>query len=171
MGVREGVKLYNFDGVDDVVTLSPVLAEFLRKAAGGRDLELFLADLLAQSLDPPRRVELYLRLYEKYLADAEELYSKGDLPQAGEKYWGAVTALLNAIAEIRGAPHYSHRDYAELIGQLYEETGDKELVMWFRMAEGLHANFYHNFMKAKEFELHRDAVLKLVERLKGFLAA
>lgn len=39
---------------------------------------------------------------EKYLLDAEELYAKGDLVQAGEKYWGAVTALLSAIAERRG---------------------------------------------------------------------
>ncbi|MEM1568320.1 MAG: PaREP1 family protein [Thermofilaceae archaeon] len=86
-----------------------------------------------------------------YLAEAEELYSKGDLPQAGEKYWGAVTALLNAIAETCGVPHYSHRDYAELVDRLYEETEDRELVVWFRMAEGLYANFYHNFMDKEEF--------------------
>lgn len=47
-------------------------------------------------------MEAYLKLAEKYLLDAEELYAKGDLVQAGEKYWGAVTALLSAIAERRG---------------------------------------------------------------------
>ncbi|RFA99367.1 PaREP1 family protein, partial [Pyrobaculum aerophilum] len=113
--------------------------------------------------------DAYLALYEKYLREAESLYEKGDLAQAGEKYWGAVTALLNAIAEKRGMPHYSHRDYAVIIETLYAETKDKELLVGFSLAERLHANFYHNFMGKESFELHRDAVLKLVEKLKRFL--
>jgi hypothetical protein len=44
----------------------------------------------------------WMRLHERYLREAEELYASGDLAQAGEKYWGAVTALINAIAERRG---------------------------------------------------------------------
>ena len=151
------------------LVLSPPVAEALRKAAGGRDVEEFLLELLAEKLDPLQRVEIYLKLHEKYLAEAESLCEKGDLAQAGEKYWGAVTALLNAIAEQRGLPHYSHRDYAVIVGKLYKEVQDKEIVIGFRMAEGLHANFYHNFMEREEFDLHREAVLKLVERLRRFL--
>ncbi|HII47971.1 PaREP1 family protein, partial [Pyrobaculum aerophilum] len=60
-------------------------------------------------------------------------------------------------------------DYAVIIEALYEESGDVEIVMEFRMAEALHANFYHNYMRRKSFELHREAVLKLVEKLKRFL--
>ncbi|WP_333638825.1 PaREP1 family protein [Pyrobaculum aerophilum] len=114
-------------------------------------------------------LDAYLSPHEKYLREAESLYEIGDLAQAGEKYWGAVTALLNAIAEKRGMPHYSHRDYAVIIEALYAETKDKELLVGFSLAERLHANFYHNFMKRESFELHRDAVLKLVEKLKRFL--
>ncbi len=92
------------------LALSPAIAELLRELAGGRDVEEFIIDLIVRELDPPRRVEVYLRLHEDYLRSAEELYSKGNLTQAGEKYWGAVTALLNAIAELRGGwEHYSHR--------------------------------------------------------------
>jgi len=29
------------------------------------------------------RIEVYMKLHEKYLKDAEELYAKGDLAQAG----------------------------------------------------------------------------------------
>ncbi|MEM0484894.1 PaREP1 family protein [Pyrobaculum aerophilum] len=151
-----------------LVISSPV-AEVLRKAAGGRDVEEFLLELVASRLDPSERIDVYLALHEKYLREAESLYEIGDLAQAGEKYWGAVTALLNAIAEKRGMPHYSHRDYAVIIEALYEESGDVEIVMEFRMAEALHANFYHNYMRRKSFELHREAVLKLVEKLKRFL--
>ena len=150
------------------LVLSPPVAEALRKAAGGRDVEEFLLEILAERLDPPHRIEVYLKLHEKYLQEAEQLYAKGDLAQAGEKYWGAVTALLNAIAERRGWEHYSHRDYAVIIGKLYKETGDKDLVVWFSLAERLHANFYHNFMEKEEFDLHREAVLRLVERLRSF---
>ncbi|AAL64357.1 paREP8 [Pyrobaculum aerophilum str. IM2] len=151
-----------------LVISSPV-AEVLRKAAGGRDVEEFLLELVASRLDPSERIDVYLALHEKYLREAESLYEIGDLAQAGEKYWGAVTALLNAIAEKRGMPHYSHRDYAVIIEALYAETKDKELLVGFSLAERLHANFYHNFMKRESFELHRDAVLKLVEKLKRFL--
>lgn len=151
------------------IVISRPVAELLRKVAGDRDPELFLADLLVDKLDPPRRVELYVELSEKYMAEAEELYAKGDLLQAGEKYWGAVAALLNAVAEKRGVPHYSHRDYAVLMNRLYGKTKDRELVVNFAMAERLHANFYHNFMDKEEFDLHREAVLKLVEKLKKIL--
>jgi hypothetical protein len=36
---------------------------------------------------PPETTK-YLELFRKYLAKAEELYRRGDLPQSGEKYWG-----------------------------------------------------------------------------------
>lgn len=78
--------------------------------------------------------------------------------------------MLNAIAEKRGVPHHSHRDYDLLINRLFKEAREKEIVVWFRMAEGLHANFYHNFMDREEFELHREAVLNLVKRLRGLAA-
>ncbi|AAL64753.1 paREP8 [Pyrobaculum aerophilum str. IM2] len=151
------------------MAISPYVLEVLRKAAGGRDLDEFLLELVADKLDPRDRVEAYLALHEKYLREAEELYARGDLPQAGEKYWGAVTALLNAIAEKRGMPHYSHRDYSLIVGRLYKETRDRDLVVGFRMAEGLHANFYNNFMEREEFDLHREAVKILIEKLRRFL--
>ena len=150
--------------------ISPVVLELLRKVARGRDLDEFLLELVANKLDPPERVEAYLKLHEKYLREAEELYAKGDLVLAGEKYWGAVAALLNAIAEKRGMPHYSHRDYAEIIESLVEERGDEELPRLFASAERLHANFYHGFLKQTSFRAHREDVLKLVEKLKGLLS-
>ncbi|ABW01142.1 PaREP1 family protein [Caldivirga maquilingensis] len=151
------------------LVLSPQLVNLLRELAGGRDVEAFIIDLIAERLDPPHRVKLYLSLHEDYLKSAEELYAKGDLTQAGEKYWGAVTALLNAIAESRSWEHYSHRDYDIIIEELYKETNDKSILVNFSMAERLHANFYHNFMSKEGFEAHREAVLNLVNRLRGIV--
>ena len=151
------------------LTLSPTIAELLRELAGGRDVELFIVDLIAEKLDPPRRVEVYLRLSEDYLRSAEEFYGKGDLAQASEKYWGAVAALLNAIGELRGWEHYSHRDYDIIIDKLYEEIHDKALLTDFSMTERLHANFYHNFMGKEGFEVHRQTVLELIEKLRRII--
>ncbi|MGC8542853.1 MAG: PaREP1 family protein [Vulcanisaeta sp.] len=151
------------------ITLSPAISEILKELAGNKDIEAYLADLIAERLDPQRRIEVYLKLHEDYLRAAEELYARGDLAQAGEKYWDAVTALLNAIAEVRGWEHYSHRDYDVIIEKLYGETKDKSLLINFRMAEGLHANFYHNFMTKESFETHREAVMELIGKLRELL--
>ena len=52
---------------------------------------------------PRTRAERYRRLLEKYLAEADELYQKGDI-QAGEKLWGATTALVKLYAALRNVP-------------------------------------------------------------------
>jgi len=36
------------------LVISPAVAEALRRAAGDRDVEEFLAELIAERLDPPR---------------------------------------------------------------------------------------------------------------------
>lgn len=135
----------------------------------GITVELFLADLLAQRLDPRDRVDVYLKIHEELLKHSDEEYAKGDLVQASEKLWGAVAALLNAVAELRGWEHYSHRDYDVIINRLFRETNDKDLPLYFGVAERLHANFYHNFMTKDEYELHREYVLRLIGKLKDLL--
>jgi len=133
----------------------------------------FLAEVLLEKLDldPAAKAEAYLELHEKYLAEAEELYARGDLLQAGEKYWGAVAALLNAIGELLGVEHYSHRDYQLIIQQIYRDTRDVEIFRLFGMAERPHANFYHNFLDKETFDRHREDALALIEKLRRYLDA
>ena len=52
---------------------------------------------------------------------------------------------------------------------MYGETHDKALLTDFGMAERLHANFYHNFMSKEGFEVHREAILRLIERLRELI--
>ncbi len=95
---------------------------FINEESRKRDVavELFLADLLAQRLDPKDRVDIYLKIHEELLRHSDDEYAKGDLVQASEKLWGAVVALLKAVAELRGWEHYSHRDYDVLISKLFK---------------------------------------------------
>ena len=73
----------------------------LEKEARKRGLSLpeFLINSIAENLDPITRVEVYIELHRKYLEETKKLSDKGNLEQAGEKYWGPITALLNAMGE------------------------------------------------------------------------
>jgi len=146
---------------EEVYELISAIAK--RKA---KSIEEVILEYLAKDIDPSVRIEVYMKLHEKYLKDAEELYAKGDLAQAGEKYWGAVTALLNAIGEKRGWSHYTHRDYAEIVERLSEELKEP-LGRLFAGVERLYANYYHNFLTKVNFEAHREDALKLVRRLRS----
>jgi len=77
-----------------------------------------------------------------------------------------VIALLNVIAERRGLPHYTSRDFWDIVEALVEESGNPEYSTLFRLAEGLHTNFYHGFMRRESFENHREGVLRLVNMLR-----
>ena len=148
---------------EEVYELISAIAK--RKA---KSVEEVILECIAKDVDPSLRIEVYMKLHERYLRDAEELYAKGDLIQAGEKYWGAVTALLNAIGEKRGWSHYTHRDYAEIIERLSEELKEP-LGRLFAGIERLHANYYHNFLTKVNFEAHREDALKLMRKLRSLM--
>jgi len=75
-----------------------------------------------------------------------------------------VTALLNAIEELEGLPHYSHRDYVDIIEHIAEKYNDPKISTLFGLAERLHANLHHNFLKRTIFEKHREGVLSLIRK-------
>jgi len=155
----------------EIVIRGP-LAKYIaaRAEKEGVDVEEFLARLVAEELDEDARVGLYLELHQERLSEAEELEREGDLVRAGEKLWGAVCSLLSAIAELRGWRHFSHRDYCDIVERLVAELSEPELSKEFASAERPHANYYHAFLRPESFKAHRDAVLKLMERLRGLLA-
>jgi len=80
-----------------------------------------------------------------------------------------LAALLNAIGELLGVKHYSHRDYQLIIQHIYRDTRDVEVLRLFGMAERLHANFYHNFLDKETFDRHREDTLALIEKLRQYL--
>ena len=112
------------------IELPPEVVEMLKRIAyrRGKPVEELIVYAIVEDLDVCTRVELYLKLFEKYFAEAEELYGKGDPVQAGEKYWSAVTALLSALAERRGWAHYTHRDLWDVVENLVEETGESRAL-------------------------------------------
>ena len=137
----------------------------------GVSVEELLASLLADELDRDDRVKLYIDLHERLVAEAKDYMNKGDLIQAGEKLWGALCALLSAIAELRGWRHFSHRDYNDVVENLAAELGEPELSVMFASAERLHANYYHGFLRPETFKVHARAVMELMEKLRPLARA
>ena len=88
----------------------------------------------------------YRQSSQRFMAQARAELSQGDLQQASEKGWGAVTQLLKAIADRRGWEHNRHRHYLRIISRLRAETGDGDIRRLFGVASALHENFYENEM-------------------------
>ena len=89
----------------------------------------------------------YQQSSQRFMTQARAELTQGDLQQASEKGWGAVTQLLKAIADRRGWEHNRHRHYLRIISRLRAETGDGDIRRLFNAASALHENFYENEME------------------------
>ena len=121
-----------------------------------------LSKILNEPIDPETRVELHLKLSEKYLRDAEDFLAKGDYVQASEKAWGAASQMVKALAARRGKEIRSHGELHKYVAELSGEKEDREIItLWFS-ASSLHQNFCENW-------LPEEAVRSGVENVKSFL--
>lgn len=77
--------------------------------------------------DPDDKVELHLKLCEKYLREAEQLTQKGGYVQASEKAWGAAAQIVDAVASKRGEELKSHGDLWRFVTKLRERL---EMPSW-----------------------------------------
>ncbi|RLF23575.1 MAG: PaREP1/PaREP8 domain-contain protein [Thermoprotei archaeon] len=135
-----------------------------------KTLEEYVLDLILRSLNAETSIKVYQELYERYLEEAKKYFEKGELSQAGEKYWGATTALLNIVALRRGWRHYSHRDYSDIVERIAEELKNPVISKLFAIAERLHANYYHSFIRSKElFDDYRREVIRLCKLLEEYI--
>ena len=142
-----------------------VLSELERKAkAENTSVEGLIADALAASLnDPEAEEEMHLRLSEKYLREAEEFLSKGDLVQASEKGWGAASQAVKAAAARRGIRLGSHGELHRFVSELAK--GQEEIRRLWQSAGMLHQNFYENWLPEDMVAGNIRDVRELVRRL------
>jgi len=139
--------------------------------ASGWDVEDLAEDLSSLSAEPSVRAGRYRELFEKYYGEALRLAEEGDTRQAGEKIWGAVTALVKLHAARKGVPivHWDH-------GKLYNYVSssvERELRELFRnlllAAEELHEHFYEGHLDASTFADHFNGVRRLIEEVRRAL--
>ena len=99
------------------------------------------------------------------LAQTRAELAQGYVRQASEKGWGAVAQMLKAVAEHRGWEHERHRHFSRIASRLRYELGDGDLYRQFRVAEGLHENFYEDTLQAEDVELDLLDVERLLNKL------
>ena len=87
-----------------------------------------------EEIDPSDRAELYARLSEKYLREAEDLLSKDHI-QASEKLWGAAALMVKAVATTRDS--ISSHELFSFVRRLGEKR-NPELRRLFSVASTLY---------------------------------
>ena len=120
---------------------------------------------LNEELDPEDLVEHYQNLSEKYLAEAKEFLSKGDLVQTSEKLWGATALTVKTIAAKRGLKLEKHGSLWHFVTEISEEKRDKDIIRFFSEANSLHRNFYENELTKKAIESMAEDIEELIAKL------
>jgi len=128
-----------------------------------------VAERLNREVDPPEVAEVYVKLAEKHLREAEDLLAGGDFVQASEKLWGAAALMVKAVAAARGLLLRSHGDLFKFVKSLGDETGDAELRRLFAVASALHQNFYESWLPPEVVKEYAQDVKQLIQKLKDLL--
>ena len=124
---------------------------------------------LNEKLDPSDTVEVYMKLSEEYLKDADELLAKKDYIQASEKLWGAAALMVKSVAASRGITILSHGDLFSFVRKLGEEENKPELRRLFSVANTLHQNFYENWLNEEVVKEYAEDVKQFVAELKKLI--
>ncbi len=96
-------------------------------------------------------------------------WDAGDTRQASEKGWGAAAQMVKAVAEKRGWGHNSHGLLWKAIEDLSADPAEEDLANLFKVADGLHKNFYENWMPALSVREDLEHVESLLEHLQLML--
>jgi hypothetical protein len=128
-----------------------------------------LSKMFGEPLNPEARVEIHLKLSEKYMMEAEEFLRRRDLVQASEKAWRAASQIVKALAAREGRELRSHGELHRQAAKIAGETGDEEIRILWQSAGMLHQNFYENWLPPEMVEGNIKDVKKLVEKLRHLL--
>ena len=92
--------------------------------------------------------EQHLSISNQFLEHADDEFRKGELLQASEKAWGAVSHYANYVARQRGWPLGSHAHMMDNIRKTFrrDPANATHYRRLLRSIESLHANFYQAFL-------------------------
>jgi len=134
--------------------------------ATGWSVDDVIEEFKSLDVDPSERVERYRSLFETYYKEALAHREKGDTKQAGEKIWGAVTALVKLYAAAKGVfiSHWSLKKLYNFVENNVEVRLRDVFADMLDKAFVLHTHFYEGHLDSVAFERRWEEVVKLVER-------
>ena len=98
-----------------------------------------------------------------FLDHAENELKKGDLLQASEKAWGAISHYVKSVAKEQGWPDDSHADVNRNARRLINLTDDPDANrLRLITMNTLHVNFYEEDLDGREVELGVEGSRKLI---------
>ena len=113
------------------------------------------------------QAEEHTAISRDFFIKAGNALADDDLLQASEKGWGAAAHMVKAVAERRGWDHARHRQLYQVANRLAQETDDQEIRTLFEVANGLHSNFYENWMPKEMVADDLAQVKELLRRLQA----
>lgn len=133
--------------------------------ATGWDENAVADELVNICADPSDRVKKYKELHEEYLRDAKVFKEKGETRQAGEKLWGAITALIKLYAATKDFPiaHWSRGKIEKFITSNVEEKYKNIFRNLLDKAQVFHEHFYEAHLDNETFEERWKETTKLLE--------
>ncbi len=151
-----------------------ILLMLKRKAESeGKSLEELINEAIINYYgisDPEAKVQMHKGLCEKYLREGDGFLMKKDYVKASEKFWGAASQIVKALAAKKGLELRSHSDLHREVVKIVREKGDVEMRLLWQSAIVLHQNFYENWLPSEIVEEDAKDVKKLVDKVKDLLA-
>ena len=136
--------------------------------ATGWSVDDVIEEFKSLDVDPSERVERYRSLFESYYREAIAHKERGDTRQAGEKMWGAVTALIKLYAATKGI-YVSHWNLPKLYYFVENNVEVKYRGTFMKLlnqAYVLHTHFYEAHLSSTAFKIQWEEVVKLVEEVR-----
>jgi uncharacterized protein (UPF0332 family) len=115
------------------------------------------------------QIKYYLEQSEKFWKQAEDELKRGELQQASEKYWGAASLAVKALAELKGYRHDGHALLFQIIDKVSQERNDESLKLQFITAGMLHTNFYEGWLTKGEVQTGALQVKEFISKIKEII--
>lgn len=94
----------------------------------------------------------HAEISDDMLAHAAQFITDGDLVQASEKIWGAVSHAVRQVAARRGWPLTENRDQKDVGAYIAHQTDDDALDSDIKALWEFHVNFYEDNENAATLE-------------------
>lgn len=117
-------------------------------------------------MNEKEKLRNYISQSKRNIKNSRRLIREQEYSKAGKLLWGSIVNLLKAIGLIFQYQTKTHKDIIKLAQRIYTINNDITIRDGIKTyAQGLHANFYENYMDYELFDEYKVQTLKAYEKL------